>query len=340
MTPRAAVLRNAIAGLAIASGLPCGAALPYTDVLRANATSLTPQEKCLFLAASLATVALLLAVPVASKCGTATSPLVAPSFPIPTPDENLRSLLHEASTKMPGFSIDGAYTRSRAFGGDFFLTTPLKGQPEGRVLILVGDVSGNGTRTAMAVFKLAQAIAALVQKPSSPGTLLAQLNSRIHGHLQGEIATCLALRLDARGRCVVASAGHPSPIMNGRELALKSALPLGILPDEVYPDAHFTLGEDDFLALYTNGLLEARNQSGELFGFGRLEALFASRPSAREASQKSIDFGQRDDVTVLTVTRLKTAEMHAPRTDIRRGPSPNSTAQVRSCLPSWLAGNS
>jgi serine phosphatase RsbU (regulator of sigma subunit) len=99
--------------------------------------------------------------------------------------------------------------------------------------------------------------------------------------------------------------------VNGHELALESALPLGILPEQVYPEAHFTLGEDDFLALYTNGLSEARNHSGELFGFGRLETLFASRPSAREASQKAIEFGQRDDVTVLTVTRLRTVEAHA-----------------------------
>lgn len=232
-------------------------------------------------------------------------------MPLRAAGPDRRSLLHEAPTKFPGFVIDRAFRRSRAFGGDFFLTSPLKGQHEGCELVVVGDVSGNGTRTAMAVFKLVQAIGALAQKFSSPGDLLAQLNSRIQGHLQGEIATCLALRLDARGRCAIASAGHPSPIMNGHELALKSALPLGILPEEVYPEVHFTLCEDDFLALYTNGLSEARNQSGELFGFGRLETLFASRPSAREASQKAIDFGQRDDITVLTVSRLRATEARA-----------------------------
>jgi len=311
MTLQAAAVPKVIAGLAIVSGLPRGAVMPHTDVFRANATSLTPQENGLFLVASLATAALLLAVRVASKCGTATSSGVAPSFPITAPDENLRSAPHAAATRFPGFAIDRASTRSKAFGGDFFSASRLKGQREGCVLVVVGDVSGNGTRTAMAVFKLVQAIDALAQKLSSPGDLLAQLNSRTQGHLHGETATCLALRLDPRGCCAVASAGHPSPIVNGHELALESALPLGILPDAVYPEAHFTLGEDDFLALYTNGLSEARNQSGELFGFGRLEALFASRPTAREASQKAIDFGQRDDVTVLTVKCLKTADARA-----------------------------
>ncbi|MGA2730870.1 MAG: PP2C family protein-serine/threonine phosphatase [Terracidiphilus sp.] len=311
MTPRAAVLHKVIACLAITSGLQCGAVLSRTDVFRTNITSLTPQEEGLFLAASLATIALLLAIRVASKFGAASSSWVAPSFSIPTPDDNRRSLLHAAPTKSPGFAIDRASMRSKGFGGDFFSAAPLKGQHEGGVLVVVGDVSGNGTRTAMAVFKLVQAIDALAQKLSSPGDLLAQLNSRIQGHLQGETATCLALRLAPRGRCTVASAGHPSPIVNGHELALESALPLGILPEQVYPEAHFTLGEDDFLALYTNGLSEARNHSGELFGFGRLETLFASRPSAREASQKAIEFGQRDDVTVLTVTRLRTVEAHA-----------------------------
>ena len=311
MTPHAAVLYKAIACLAVTSGLQCGAVMPHTDVFRTNLTSLTPQEKGLFLGASLATVALLLAIRFASKCGAATTAWVAPSFPIPTPNESRRGPLHAAPTKFLGFAIDRASMRSRAFGGDFFFTSSLKGQSEGCVLVVVGDVSGNGTRTAMAVFKLVQAIDALAQKLSSPGNLLAQLNSRIQGHLHGETATCLALRLDPRGRCTVASAGHPSPIVNGRELVLESALPLGILPEQVYAEAHFTLGEDDFLALYTNGLPEARNQSGALFGFGRIETLFESRPSAREASQKAIDFGQRDDITVLTVTPLRTIDRRA-----------------------------
>ena len=64
------------------------------------------------------------------------------------------------------------------------------------------------------------------------------------------------------------------------------------------------LHEGDHFSLYTDGLLEARNESGELYGFDRLEVFFGTRPSASQASEEAVAFGQEDDVTVLTLTRL------------------------------------
>ena len=68
------------------------------------------------------------------------------------------------------------------------------------------------------------------------------------------------------------------------------------------------LGPADRLALYTDGLLEARNASGELFSFHRLKTLFAANPSAAQATDAAVDFGQEDDITVLTLTRLAVGE--------------------------------
>jgi serine phosphatase RsbU (regulator of sigma subunit) len=61
---------------------------------------------------------------------------------------------------------------------------------------------------------------------------------------------------------------------------------------------------DDRLTLFTDGLLEARNTSGELLGFERLEQLMATRPDAGQAVDAAVAFGQDDDITVLTLTRL------------------------------------
>jgi len=68
------------------------------------------------------------------------------------------------------------------------------------------------------------------------------------------------------------------------------------------------LGTDDRLSLYTDGLLEARNPTGELYGFERLKILFAAAPTASEATEAAVAFGQDDDITVLTLTRLAAGE--------------------------------
>jgi serine phosphatase RsbU (regulator of sigma subunit) len=124
--------------------------------------------------------------------------------------------------------------------------------------------------------------------------------------MQGGFTTCLALRLGPDGHCTVASAGHPAPFLNDRELDLPGALPLGLTAEASYHETAFDLREGDRFSLYTDGLLEARSASGELFSFARVDALFATRPDAAQATEAAVSFGQDDDITVLTLTRLRT----------------------------------
>ena len=86
-------------------------------------------------------------------------------------------------------------------------------------------------------------------------------------------------------------------------MQLPGALPLGITANSVYEQRSLRFSEDDRLSIYTDGLLEARSASGELYGFGRLQSLFAGNPTAAEATQAAVDFGQDDDITVLTLSR-------------------------------------
>ncbi len=132
--------------------------------------------------------------------------------------------------------------------------------------------------------------------------ILAGLNRRLHGRLQAGFATCVVLRMDGAGHCTMASAGHPAPFLNQHELELPGALPLGLTAMATYEETTLQLREGDQLALYTDGLLEARNATGELYGFERLHVLFGSRPTAAEATQEAVAFGQDDDITVLTLT--------------------------------------
>ena len=143
---------------------------------------------------------------------------------------------------------------------------------------------------------------------SSPAQILAALNRRLFGRLQGGFATCIVLRLNSKGGCTLSSAGHPAPFLNSQEPSIPGALPLGLFADATYDEVTLCLNSGDYVALYTDGLLEARSTAGELYSFDRLKALFAERPTAEQAAKAAVAFGQDDDITVLTPTRLATRE--------------------------------
>jgi serine phosphatase RsbU (regulator of sigma subunit) len=131
--------------------------------------------------------------------------------------------------------------------------------------------------------------------------MLAALNRRLHGRLRNGFATCLILRLNRDGGCVIANAGHLPPYVNGKEVELPGAVPLGLLDEACYESIDVRLEAGDRLALYTDGLLEARNADGELFGFGRVGELLARAQDARQIADAAQEFGQDDDITVLTL---------------------------------------
>jgi hypothetical protein len=214
-------------------------------------------------------------------------------------------LVPETISALPGFTLTSAYRPAQEVGGDFFQIIPLD---SGSTLVVLGDVSGKGLKAAMAVSLIVGAIRTVAETTSSPAEILACLNRRLYGRLNGGFSTAIAMRLDADGACTIASAGHPEPFLNDREIEMPGALPLGVEPAVSYAEHSFMLGATDRLALYTDGLLEARSISGELFSFDRLKTLFAAKPSAAQATEAAVDFGQEDDITVLTLTRLAIGE--------------------------------
>jgi len=213
-------------------------------------------------------------------------------------------LIPEALPEVAGFAVTSSYRPAQQVGGDFFQIIPLEGAHTGSTLIVLGDVSGKGLKAAMTVALIVGAARTLAKYAPEPAELLSELNHRLWGRMQSGFTTCLAMILRADGHCTVASAGHPAPFLNKREIDLPGALPLGLVPDAIYEESTFDLHEGEHFALYTDGLLEARNASGELFSFERVDALFATRPNAAEASEAAVTFGQDDDITVLTLTRV------------------------------------
>ena len=217
-------------------------------------------------------------------------------------------LIPETLPELKGYAVTSAYRPAQEVGGDFFQIIPLEGANTGSTLIVLGDVSGKGLRAAMTDSLIVGTLRTLAKFETRPAELLAEFNLRLCGRMQGGFATCLALRLERDGRCTMASAGHPAPYLNHSEIELPGALPLGVLTGTRYEEKSIVLHEGDHFALYTDGLLEARNLHGEIFSFERLNALFARNPNAAEATEEAVHFGQDDDITVLTLTKLGTGQ--------------------------------
>ncbi len=209
------------------------------------------------------------------------------------------SLIPATLPAVPGFALTSAYRPAFEVGGDFFQIIPLDGDS---TLVILGDVSGKGLKAAMTVSLIVGAARMAAKTASSPAEILAALNRLLYGRLQGGFVTCIALRLNPDGSGTISSAGHPAPFLNDREAEIASALPLGLFSDASYEESTLCLKAGDHLALYTDGLLEARGPSGELYSFDRLKALFATRPTAEEATRAAVAFGQEDDITVLTLS--------------------------------------
>jgi hypothetical protein len=219
-------------------------------------------------------------------------------------------LIPAESPDVPGFRVSSAYRPALEVGGDFFQIIPLE-DADRSTLIILGDVSGKGLRAAMAVSFIVGALHALVEHISSPAALLAELNKRLLGRLENGFTTCLALRVEQDGRCAISGAGHPAPFIGDQEIQIKSGLPLGLFRGEVYEEVEFFLHPGETCMLYTDGLTEARNKNGELFGEERLAKLFAAWPTAKQAAEAAIQFGQDDDVTVVSFTRLNAEAISA-----------------------------
>jgi uncharacterized membrane protein len=214
-----------------------------------------------------------------------------------------RVLIPETLPPLPGFAVTSAYVPAQEVGGDFFQVVP---QPDGSALLALGDVSGKGLKAAMTVSLIVGTLRTLVEVMDDPAEILNGLNRRLQGRLKNGFVTCLILRLDANGNATVANAGHLSPFLNADEIDLPGDLPLGVVPTTHYENTFVQLEIGDRLTLYTDGLVEARDASGEIFSFARLKELIATKPDAAKAAEAAVAFGPQDDITVLTITRLAT----------------------------------
>ncbi len=214
-------------------------------------------------------------------------------------------LVPEQTPAVPGYSIASIYKPASEVGGDFFQVMP---QADGSALVMVGDVSGKGLKAAMTVSLIVGTLRTLADYTQRPAEILRGLNRRLIGRIDGGFVTCLVLRIAANGETAVANAGHLAPYRDGQELPVAGSLPLGLSASAVYDELTFRLQEGETLNLFTDGIVEARNTRGDLFGFERLSAMLASRPEVGKVVDAAEGFGQQDDITAISITRHAAGE--------------------------------
>lgn len=205
------------------------------------------------------------------------------------------------------FMLESAYVPVQGVGGDFFQVLPVE---DGSLLVVAGDVSGKGLQAAMNASTLVGAFRN--ELSHEPATILYHLNNVMLGAQSGGysarskdkdavvgFATCLCARIYRDGTMEVANAGHLSPYRDGREIELPPGLPLGVIPGVTYERVSFQLEQGVRIIFLSDGVVEAQNDRGELFGFERTQQV--SNESARYIAQTAKRFGQNDDITVISV---------------------------------------
>jgi len=210
----------------------------------------------------------------------------------------VQQLLLAPPVATPGYDIATVYEPAQEVGGDFYWT---RRDSSGSLLLVAGDVSGKGLRAAMLVNLT---IGALRERDiDSPAAILSLLNHVLTDQTGGGFVTAISLRLGRDGKIVAATAGHPAPYLNGESCNLTPALPLGVDSEATYGETDFHLAGGEQLTIVSDGVIEAANPKGDLFGFER--ACEISAKPAAQIADAARAWGQNDDITVVTIRRSR-----------------------------------
>ena len=209
-------------------------------------------------------------------------------------------LVPDAMPVVPAFTIESEYRSARHVGGDFFQILP---GLDNSLLLIIGDVSGKGLKSAMLVSMIVGAIRVVVDNAQEPLKILEDLNRHMCGRIGQQFATCLVVRIAADGTCIVANAGHLAPYHNGCEVTLAGSMPLGLIEGADFEQVGLTLEPGGRLVMITDGIVEAKDAKQQLFGFERTMELVGRSHSAAEIAAVAQRFGQDDDITVLSLVR-------------------------------------
>jgi serine phosphatase RsbU (regulator of sigma subunit)/ketosteroid isomerase-like protein len=223
--------------------------------------------------------------------------------------------------ELEGWQISPYYQPAREVGGDFYDFHLLS---EGKLGLVVGDATGKGVPAALVMATtcgMLQAVAQALGASSSPGEVLERVNETLVARIPPNMfVTCFYAILDPKsGHLSYANAGHDLPYLQRRgdaEELMARGMPLGLMPGMSYEEREVALEAGEAAFLYSDGLVEAHDPKGEMFGFPRLRALVAEH-AAEERSLGDFlleqlyafvgeGWEQEDDITLLSLRRSAT----------------------------------
>jgi ketosteroid isomerase-like protein len=228
------------------------------------------------------------------------------------------SLPKEVPT-LEDWQIAPYYQPAREVGGDFYDLLELA---DGRLGVVVGDATGKGVPAALVESATSSMLRAAAQAlgSSSPGEVLAHVNKALLARIPPNMfVTCFYAILDPKsGSLSYANAGHNLPYLqrDGEAKELRArGMPLGLMPAMSYEEGEDSLGDGGCVLFYSDGLVEAHDPKGKMFGFPRLRAFVAEHADDERSlgdfllqelySFVGEDWEQEDDITLLTLRRSR-----------------------------------
>jgi serine phosphatase RsbU (regulator of sigma subunit) len=215
-----------------------------------------------------------------------------------------------------GWQISPFYRPAREVGGDFYDFLKL---PKGRLGIVVGDATGKGVPAALVMSSARSMLRAVAQASDSPGDVLRRVNDPMVTDIPPNMfVTCFYAILDPYSASLsYANAGHDLPYLRRRggdaEELMARGMPLGLMPGMGYEEKEIILEPSDSALFYSDGLVEAHDPEGAMFGFPMLRALIAEHADGERSlgdflmeelySFVGEGWEQEDDITLLTLER-------------------------------------
>ncbi len=215
---------------------------------------------------------------------------------------------------LPGWNLAAYYRPAREVGGDFYDVIPL---PDGRVALVVGDVTDKGVPAALVMSATRSVLRASAQRLIEPGLVLERVNEHLCPDMPAKMfVTCLYGVLDpATGLLRFANAGHDVPYVKtaGGVIELRArGMPLGLMPGMAYEEKEAVLQPGDTVLLHSDGIVEAHDPQRDMFGFPRLKETVARAPGGQKMIDRVLseveaftgpDAEQEDDITMVALER-------------------------------------